>query len=1085
MVRGQLRTLVRHLRGLAGGAADGLSDRQLLERFAAHHDGEAFAALVRRHGGLVLGACWRVLHQADDVEDAFQATFLVLARKAGSLPWRDSVAGWLYEVAHRVALKARAERGRRRARERDRGVAAPAAPAGPAWRDLAATLDEELRGLAERYRAPLLLCYLEGLTRDEAAGRLGWSVRTLKRRLARGLELLRGRLTRRGATFSSALLVSTLSQKMVPAALAERTARTAALSPADLPGPVARLVEGGVKGMATNKSHAGVALLAAVGLMAGGAGLVARQARREPAHAAQEPAPARVPAATAPARADLYGDPLPRGAVARLGTVRFRHGGTVRGLAFFPDRKLLASAGQDNAVRLWDLATGKEVRCLVPVSGLGSDHTWVNTLAVSPDGKRVAAGTGNGPTVLVVWEAATGRELLRLSEKQRGIVGLAFTPDGRQLIASDVLGALVLWDAETGQKVRDFKGHEGWIEAIAVSPNGKLLASACRDKTARLWDPRTGKELRRFGHDDMITSVALSPDGRLVATGTWGAQMAVWETATGREVQRWKGHDAAVSCLAFLGDGRTLASGSWDRTVRLWDARTGKRLKLFEGHAGPVPALAVSPDDRRIVSGSWDHTVKVWDLASGKDITSSDGHRHGLWSVALSPDGKLVATGADDRTVRLWDAPTGRELRRFDGPRGIVDRVQFSADGKVLSAMSWDHTVRRWDVATGKTLVEHRYGGPGLVDSPDGKYVAGGGVGDRTIRVWERATGKEVLQVKTQDRWVCVAFTPDGTRLAAGSEKEDGTIVLWDVATGKEVRRFQGAPHMAYALAISPDGRFLAGGMANNRQYTPEAAVHLWDLATGKELLRLKGHTGVVSSLVFSADSRTLASSGDGTARLWEVSTGRQRRCFTGHQGIVFAVGLSGDGRRLATAGHDTTALVWDVTGPGPRGEVTEKDLEVRWAALEGSDAEKAYDAAWWLAAVPGQSVPYLAKRLRPVAAADAKRADRLVADLDSKSFAVRKRAAEELGQMGEGAVAALRKALEGKPAVETRRRAEELLEKLTGQSPEYLQTSRAVEVLEMIGSREARALLEKLVGGLPGARLTEEAAAARARLGG
>src|SRR5947209_1991102 len=219
MVQGQLQTLVRRLHRIAG-RPEGPSDRQLLQRFADANDEAAFAVLVRRYGGLVLGVCEHILHNEADAEDAFQATFLVLARKASTLPWRESVGGWLHEVAHRVALKARTERSRRQAQERRQAIMSKLeARPDTGSRELCAALDEELRRLPDDCRAPLLLCYLEGLTRDEAARRLGWSTRTLKRRLARGLALLRTRLSRRGLSLSSALLVSALSQKTAGAAI--------------------------------------------------------------------------------------------------------------------------------------------------------------------------------------------------------------------------------------------------------------------------------------------------------------------------------------------------------------------------------------------------------------------------------------------------------------------------------------------------------------------------------------------------------------------------------------------------------------------------------------------------------------------------------------------------------------------------------------------------------------------------------------------------------------------------------------------------------------------------------------------------
>jgi RNA polymerase sigma factor (sigma-70 family) len=1080
MAQAQLHSLVRHLHRLSGGVEADPSDRQLLERFLRSRDESAFTALVRRHGGLVLGVCWRVLHHSADVEDAFQATFLVLARKAASIPWRESIGGWLHETAYRVACKARGERSLRQIHlARIQTMSRTHGPSETTLHDASALLDEEIRGLPETCRAPLLLCYLEGQTRDQAARRLGWSLRTLGRRLARGLDLLRARLARRGLSLSVALLTAALSQSAA-GAVPEALASAAFRGPAAVPPSVAALAESITRGMSTLKLKAAVSLVLALALLlAGVAGIGPGQ---------QKPAEPAEPQAKGPTpKVDRLGDPLPQGAVARLGTVRLRHGYNVAGVAFSPDRKLLASAGQDNSVCLWQVPSGKLVRRLVAHTGIGSDHAWVYTVAFSPDGKRLAAGTGNGASALIVWDTKSGKEIYRISEKQRGI-NLAWSPDGKRIATADVQGPIFLYAADTGGKIRELKGHGEWVECVAFSADGKLLASGCRDRTARLWDPATGKELRRLRHGNSVTSLAFSPNAGMLVTGTWDGQITVWDLPAGKESHHWSGHSrAAVSCLAFLGDGKTLASGSWDRSIRLWDVANGKQLRILKGHKGPVPGLAISSDDKLLASGSWDRTVRLWDLVTGKEITTHSGHQQGIWSVAFAPDGKTLATGSDDDSVRLWDVTTCKETRTLTGHRGIVDRLHFSADGKTLLSSSWDYFLRRWDVASGKKLGEHLYGGMTLVPSADGKLLAGG-MSTGMALVWERATGKQLHKFKSQEGWPVTAFTPDSKRLAAGSDKMDGTVVLWDLTTGKEVRRFQGAPHMAYALAFSPDGQLLAGAMANRREYVPDPVIHLWETATGKELRQLKGHSGTVARLAFSADGRTLASAGERAARLWEVATGRQRRCFEGHVGGVTAVAFSPNARRLASASQDTTALIWDVTGLAgapPPGTVAAKVVEERWLALSGNDASRAYDAVWWLASVPKQVLPLLAQRLRPVVAADAKVVARLIADLDSKRFAVRKKAAEELVRLGEGAADELRKALDGQPDVETRRRIEELLERQTSLTPAWLQTLRAVEVLEKIGNREARQVLEKLARGMPGARLTREAAAALARLVG
>jgi RNA polymerase sigma factor (sigma-70 family) len=291
MATGQPNPLLSYIRRLAAPVTAHISDRELLQRFAAQHDENAFAVLVQRHGTMVLNVARRVLHNGADAEDVFQATFLVLLRKAASLHWKESVGNWLYEVAYRLALKAKTAAARRRLHE----VRVPQPPPDDLpgelnWRELHTLLDEELHHLPGSYRVPLILCYLEGTTRDEAAQRLGWSLSTLKRRLERGRELLRLRLVRRGLTVSAALfapmLLQNTAQATLPSGLARATVRTALQLQAgrtiaeSVSVPVAALVEGGLKMMFMMKLKMATALLVTLGVFAG-AGALARQVLSE------------------------------------------------------------------------------------------------------------------------------------------------------------------------------------------------------------------------------------------------------------------------------------------------------------------------------------------------------------------------------------------------------------------------------------------------------------------------------------------------------------------------------------------------------------------------------------------------------------------------------------------------------------------------------------------------------------------------------------------------------------------------------------------------------------------------------------
>jgi RNA polymerase sigma factor (sigma-70 family) len=297
MTSGQLHPVLRFLRQfVAGGAGGDTTDRQLLQRFASQREEAAFAALVQRHGPMVLGACRRVLQDPHDADDAFQATFLVLARKAGSLARPEKLANWLYGVACRTAARAKAQAVRRRVHERQ-FTDMPSADARPngaePLHELRLVLDEELQRLPDKYRAPLVLCYLEGKTYAEAARALGWAEGTVSGRLARAREVLRGRLTRRGLALSAGAFATSLSQSTAPAAvppaLADTAARAATLFAAGpaagagaVPAPAAALAEGVLQTMLVTRRKIVAVLALASGLVATGAGLFAYHALATP-----------------------------------------------------------------------------------------------------------------------------------------------------------------------------------------------------------------------------------------------------------------------------------------------------------------------------------------------------------------------------------------------------------------------------------------------------------------------------------------------------------------------------------------------------------------------------------------------------------------------------------------------------------------------------------------------------------------------------------------------------------------------------------------------------------------------------------
>jgi RNA polymerase sigma factor (sigma-70 family) len=1098
MAAGQHISIVRHLHGLLGSVRPTeLTDRQLLARFTASGDEDAFGSLVWRHGPLVLGVCRRVLHHEQDAEDAFQATFLVLARKAACVRWHESIGHWLHETAHRLALKLRTANVRRRTQEQQmREVGAPGQTMGAAWKELCAVLDDELRHLPTLYRLPLLLCYLEGQTQDQAARQLGWSQRTLRRRLEGGRERLRARLVRRGVVLSAALLTLSLTQPKASAVPASLVQTVLLATKRDIAGAVIServwaLAQAAMRGEMLARAKITLTLLL-FGLCLGtvGAGLFVE--RTQPEKIPEQVATPPKPDVGDKVHLDWQGDSLPAGAVARLGSARLRQGGAINAVAYSPDGKLLASGGGYHELRIWDARTGKELQRMIGLS------SWPFSIAFSPDGKTLASGANDNTARL--WDVATGK-LLWTTREKGAISSVVFSSDGKTLAAGCWDGRVRLLGAATGQCVRTFERHASRVMTVALSPDDKLLASGSwEDKRICLWDATTGKLLRELGNcAHEACESRFSPDGKTLATGGIDGPIHLWDVASGKEVRRLEGHPNFVEKLIFTRDGKTLISASYDQTIRVWDVAKGKQARLLGSHLGMVSGLALSPDEKTVASSGYDNLIRRWDLASGKEIRLAAGHEHSVHSVRFTHDGKTLVTGAKDGTVRVWDLATSKELRRHGA---IADKPSpslsvLSPDARILAVAAADRKVSLRSLTSGKELASFKADADvtALRFSPDGKILACGSAGN-SIYLCDTRTGEVLVRLQGYaDEVGRLAFSPDGKRMAAGGSgghgTQMGTIYVWEVPTGKVARRMSLEQGLALLpLCFSPDGRMLAAWQGEDalRGIIQKNRLVLLEVATGRERASTPQTDSLITAAAVSRDGFTIAQAGwDHSIIVWDTLTARQWHRFQSDQGRIDSLDFSPDGTRLASGGENTTALVWDVRAKAERSlekprELSAKERESLWSDLAAADAARAFAAMKTLHTTPEQTVALFRRHLRPIAAPDAQRVKRLLADLDAEAFAVREKATKELEAMGESAEGLLRQATQGAPSIELRRRVESLLDRISETSPERLRKLRAVEVLEWLNTREARQLLDHLAQGAPGAWLTREAKASLTR---
>ncbi len=576
----------------------------------------------------------------------------------------------------------------------------------------------------------------------------------------------------------------------------------------------------------------------------------------------------------------------------------------IQSLAVSPDGRYIAAGSNNGQVRVW-----REQNLLMHLT-IQAHTDRVEAVAFSPDGRALATVSWDGSIRL--WDVDSGAIIWATGDQRIPVTSVAISPSGK-VVSGSYDGAIRIWDLHTGKHLAHLPGRGRQISTLTCSAEGRLLASGGSDSIIRLWDGEQWTLWRELpGHCDLISALAFAPGPQisLLASGSLDQLVKLWDVETGTCLRTLEGHTNLVARLAWSFDGRTLASASHDMTIRLWDAKTGQCRHILQEHLDAVISVAFLSHGERLLSGSGDRTLRFWDTQSGQNVRTMQGYAIALNALAWSPDGRFLVSGSSEATLTLWDVATRKPVQVLRGHRIQVYAVAWSRTADRIASGSEDHTVRLWDAQRGictHVLQGHTANVSSVDWSVDGRWLASGSY-DGSVRIWDVQRGDSRVGVEQVGAVSAVVWSPDGMLLAIANE--EGLVLVWRVNDGVLVRRFE-HPGVVGALCWSPDGEHLVSGTVEGET----GVLSIWNIQQDALVRRLEGHRGFIWGVDWSpqADLLLLSTGADGTLRWWDLRQGVNLATAQAHEAWARAVRISPDGGMVASCGQDGTIGLWDL----------------------------------------------------------------------------------------------------------------------------------------------------------------------------